>query len=266
MVSLEYLAGVFDGEGYVGVNVMQGGYMGVRLSVTNNNRGVLELFQQQFDGRIATPNAKGAGGASWTWQLYGPKAIVFLKSIQPFVVIKKPQVDLAVQFPIGAKGRGGVTREMCEKREFIHTELMKMKVDSRTPFDSKHPSGREILEENPLVRQAMNLYAAGLTTQEVADAIGATQAAVSYWTRELKVNRGRPAAGKLAGEHRKDAVLNRPEALKAREMYEQLVPMAEIARMLNAKPATVNYWLRKMGVTRPLSASQQLRRKREQVV
>lgn len=63
-----------------------------------------------------------------------------------------------------------------------------------------------------------------------------------------------------------DSAVQRPESQEAAKLYESGIPISEIAKRLNKKPATVNYWLRRKGITRSLSEAQRLRRQREKGV
>ena len=58
-------------------------------------------------------------------------------------------------------------------------------------------------------------------------------------------------------------VQDRPEAQEAKRRYLDGESVAIIAKDLEQKPATVNYWLKRMGVTRSFEEAQRLRRQRE---
>jgi len=62
---------------------------------------------------------------------------------------------------------------------------------------------------------------------------------------------------------RKDSIKQRPEVETASKMYREGSSVQMIAKKIEQKPATVNYWLRELGVTRSYKEAQQLRRQRE---
>lgn len=96
MVSAEYMAGFFDGEGCVTFLKNSDGIY-VVAHLTNNDRRVLDEMREKFGGcvytrlRVNEHNRK----TTYSWQISGAKAIPFLKWIDPYVVIKKPQLHVA---------------------------------------------------------------------------------------------------------------------------------------------------------------------------
>lgn len=263
-VHTAYFAGFFDGEGYVGAVYQEGwdSYI-MRASVTNNNRDVLKMYEDTFGGRIFAPKNYGMkdGKSAWTWCVHGKNLQRFLNEILPFVVVKKPQVELALQFPFGSRGQR-VTEDMQAKRHFICERLMEMKLESFTEPSAEDYVNSDFWRNNQTVEQAIELYQSEKTQNEVADILGVTRGAIGYWLRQTDNVRPRRIAGKLAGQKRQDGPKS-PEAQRAAELYQAGVPIAQIARQLEAKPATVNYWLRRKGLTRSYKEAQQLRRGRE---
>ena len=266
MTDVRYLAGFFDGEGYVGVKYQAPGHHMLQASVTNNYRPVLELYLERYGGRIYQPQLPSQpekeGKLAWTWKVYGQGVIDMLRELLPYLVGKREQAELAVLFPIG-KHRQRVNPEVRVLRQHIFERLQQLKHHITEP-DGCYLQGRIDYAETDRVQQVIGLYEQGLTTEEVAQRTGVSAGMVAYWTRQLGVSRGRSAGGKIGGQKRVDGVGRNPAAQQAKELYEQGIPIAEIARQVATKPATVNYWLRRLGVTRSLSEAQQLRRKREQ--
>lgn len=265
MLSAEYLAGLFDGEGYVGVvyNKVHDAW-GLRLSVTNNHKGICESLRNQFGGALVPPRHYGPveGKGAWTWAAYSSRAKEFLRVIQPFTIIKKPQVDLALTYPLGQLGRP-VTDDMRRLRHTIMERLQEMKQGVWTQATAEDLLHRRALAEREDVKMAAALYKQGYSIDAIAELTGAKQPTISYWMRSLGISRSRREAQKQAGTRRWAKHQRQPELQRAKAMYEGGTPVSEIARVLGRKPATVNYWLRRMGLTRSLSAAQALRRQRE---
>jgi len=264
MKHIEYLAGFFDGEGYVGISRNDTAKaMSLTATVTNDSLPVLKLFEERFGGRYEAPKhyGKKQGKDSWTWLVNGEKAIQFLLAIRDYTTIKQPQIDLALTFPIGSRGKS-VTNEIHIKRIAIHEGLKKLKKEIKTgPINGVINKLRRDLLNDDEVNKAIELYLSGMSSRQVSETMNIKPDTIAYWMRQAGVSRNHDEAMRLAD--RVDAVEKRPEALEAKKMYQEGISISEIARNIDKKPATVNYWLRKMGVIRTLSESQKLRRKQE---
>jgi hypothetical protein len=120
MLSLEYVAGFFDGEGSIGMYRNKGskcsryksGYKSpcwIRsVHITNSYLPVLEQLQQQFGGSLhivkhqTEPKVTG-NKDTWNWG-FGAKQdiLAFLLLIRPFLIEKAEQADLMIQECRGA--------------------------------------------------------------------------------------------------------------------------------------------------------------------
>lgn len=259
---IAWFAGFFDGEGYIGVSHQRAWdcYM-IRATVTNNSKEPVTMFADRFEGRISEPRHYGAtaGKGSWTCAINGPYAIAMLRELRPHLVVKAPQADLAIGFPIGRPGVR-VTAAAQDERRRIYRGLKELKGEVRDEPDGS--TGDSIaLDDDPRVAKAIALYEAGMNTTEVGQALGVHQSTISYWMRETGTARSRSEAHKQSWAGR--TVESRPEAQEALRLYEADLSAADVARHMGRKPATVNYWLRKMGATRSLKDAQRLRRKKE---
>jgi hypothetical protein len=104
--NLKWMAGFFDGEGYVGIQfARRGNFPNPRLavSVTNTDTRALAIFRERFGGStpygyLPKKNAKPHHLKVYRWHLDGSKALAFLEVIVPYLVVKKEQVELAIQF------------------------------------------------------------------------------------------------------------------------------------------------------------------------
>ena len=96
---LAYLAGFFDGEGYVGISSdhpkwKKGGvYYRLRINVTQKNPVVLLKLKSIYGGTLH----QGKDGV-WKWYADGKMGCCFLSDILPFLQIKKQQAELAIEF------------------------------------------------------------------------------------------------------------------------------------------------------------------------
>lgn len=104
MVSLEYIAGFFDGEGwithskcyYAGGGIRNGWQL--KAGIGNTNPHPLTAINELYPGTYTTKNSKMANSRpGWTWCIYGSKAAQFLSDILPFLIIKKDEAELAIK-------------------------------------------------------------------------------------------------------------------------------------------------------------------------
>jgi len=100
MLSREWIAGFFDGEGCITVLVelTKRGYHRNRLhvSLTQKDPTVLYEVKNEFGGNVY-PKRKN-DNSCYHWIICSLNALPFLLAIQPYAKIKKYQIDLAVRF------------------------------------------------------------------------------------------------------------------------------------------------------------------------
>ena len=92
-----YAAGFFDGEGHV--RVYHYGYLGrgqVRIQIGQIVRAPLDYLQVFFGGQIYT-HIKKRGHLIYNWHLTGSKAEEFLRLIEPYLLVKGPDVRQALE-------------------------------------------------------------------------------------------------------------------------------------------------------------------------
>lgn len=123
-----YFAGLFDGEGTVGIRKNNEGYR-VEVGFGITYMPILEIMRDVFGGHI-TPHPKKANRKQlYEWDLGGRNAYDFLVVVRPYIHEKKPQVELAIQyceeFGLGA----GIHRKKYEKvrQEWYYQESRRLK-------------------------------------------------------------------------------------------------------------------------------------------
>ena len=100
MISPQYAAGFFDGEGCVNLTTYgKNRQVNIRVYLINTDADILRLFQCHFGGRLGAPRVSKEGWKAfrnlvWT----GVAAIDFLRIIQPFVILKVAQIKLALEY------------------------------------------------------------------------------------------------------------------------------------------------------------------------
>lgn len=105
-----YIAGLLDGEGTVAIfrqrtqNRRGGIWIGysVHVNIANTNTEMLDWVAQRVGGKVyqrAKENYQNRPWkAVWYWHLYGHNATSFLRLVQPYVIAKRQQVALALEF------------------------------------------------------------------------------------------------------------------------------------------------------------------------
>jgi hypothetical protein len=95
-LSLEYIAGLFDGEGYITVNKNKKAFIPV-VGIKMNGFNLLKKLHNEFGGYFyQRKNYINRPLTEWT--LKGAfQVIPFLKKIEPFLIIKKEQAQLCLE-------------------------------------------------------------------------------------------------------------------------------------------------------------------------
>jgi len=143
MLSLQYVAGFFDGEG----NISLGGsnkkairknslgrtriidhIMWVRrVSIANTKLTILQQIQKQFGGTIYKHGHKPSldWEQGWRWNVHGGQSTRFLKKILPYLVIKRPQADVFLEFAetVRRPGQHSLPYDVIKKRHELYTRL-----------------------------------------------------------------------------------------------------------------------------------------------
>lgn len=97
MLSAEYFAGHFDGEGCVTMYRKQGGWC-LEAKVSIAFPPVLDAYKAQLGGYIYTV-PKAGNKSMWKWKLHHQgQLLFFLQTIEPFSLKKKPQSLLGIEW------------------------------------------------------------------------------------------------------------------------------------------------------------------------
>ena len=116
-ISFQYVAGLFDGEGSVGLYPSKSGNSrSVKLLVQftqlwhSKSELVWRQMHENWGGSLGT-FVNLSGKPTVNWQLNGAEAIVFLSDIRPWTVLKADQIDAATDWWAGrtppARDSGG---------------------------------------------------------------------------------------------------------------------------------------------------------------
>lgn len=107
---LAWAAGFFDGEGCVMVELSKekrcrhGFRTSLHVTVTQTSLPCLQLFLENFGGQISTSEARTPNGRRWAvqhrWVTRNEDAAAFLRQVQPYLVVKKEQAQVALSYPL----------------------------------------------------------------------------------------------------------------------------------------------------------------------
>ncbi len=101
-----FAAGLFDGEGCVGIQRQQrayknGTYVNYALRVEFHmiNKAVLEFMRQQFGGiQVHKCKRYARRRQGYRWDLYSSAAAEFLRTIKPYSIVKRREIATALSF------------------------------------------------------------------------------------------------------------------------------------------------------------------------
>jgi hypothetical protein len=116
MISIEYLAGFFDGEGHIGVITTTKDCYKLHMTLTNTNELILQSIKAEYGGRlyrIKRNKLRCKDSFSLVWS--GTEAKEIIRLIIPYSKVKLSQLNLALQFPIGTNIKGMKTGKLHDK-------------------------------------------------------------------------------------------------------------------------------------------------------
>lgn len=154
---LAYAAGFLDGEGCIKIakrnprNGRSANYS-LLVSITQKDGRPVDWLFGNFGGVVYLKNKK-TDGSNWIyeWRSTDTGAYKFLKSVVPFLLVKKEQAELAIQFQERREfarkrnkpdnGRfASLTKDELSKREEIYQKMSELKWQYKK---SKNPNVKE---------------------------------------------------------------------------------------------------------------------------
>lgn len=98
-----YTAGIFDGEGYVGIDRISKStgsktiHHGIRVVISQKDGLIMNWLKSNFGGNVYQQR-NNTDYFIYRWRIHSKKAAYFLETIYPYLIIKKEQVKLALEF------------------------------------------------------------------------------------------------------------------------------------------------------------------------
>ena len=94
-LTIEYMAGFFDGEGGVELSPKK---IQDRISVVNTNKTILEYIQETFGGSIISKKISGLSKKpQWVWRLHGRYGVALAKQLHTICFEKKEKLGLFIE-------------------------------------------------------------------------------------------------------------------------------------------------------------------------
>ena len=126
-ISLQYLAGLIDGDGCFEVQKQKPVYYYGRLCIYSCNHKVLKIIQDKFGGNISQrKRIKTHHRIEWVWYyIVNGKNNKLIKNLIPYLIIKKDQAKIILELTklIGKQGKK-VSSITVKKREEVYQKLL----------------------------------------------------------------------------------------------------------------------------------------------
>ena len=133
-----YIAGIIDGEGYMGIRKCKRKSGRVvyapMVSVKNTNREVLDFCCLYFGGKVYTEQRVSPSGKTfYAWQIVKRKLIInLLETVLPYLIIKKKEAEALLEFfRCCSFGKKRLSEEELSLREEAYQLLRKLKKGER---------------------------------------------------------------------------------------------------------------------------------------
>lgn len=95
-MDIRYIAGFFDGEGWVGIE-KYGGRTRIVVSIGQVDNRPLKKIQEQFGGLLRL-RLKSNDSYIYEWRVRDRRAINFLVAIRPYLIVKRQGVNRAFRY------------------------------------------------------------------------------------------------------------------------------------------------------------------------
>jgi hypothetical protein len=130
-----WMAAMIDGEGCIRLkklsscNIARSPSYCVHLIITGTDRKLLDFLVSEFGGSIGKRSVKNSSHRqSWGWFLYGKRAIEILESVLPYLIIKKQQAEMMIEYQkqsIHKNGKKLSASELCY-RDYLFFKMKEL--------------------------------------------------------------------------------------------------------------------------------------------
>lgn len=150
-LSLEYAAGFIDADGHIGIakskNIRNPDCprYSLRITVMGIHEGIVRKFLEMFGGSVHCKMTKHGDSCylphhrvQWRWEATGLGAVEALKALEPHLIVKKEQAQLAIAFQDRKNEErksyttSAVPKEIIEIRERDYLKMRQLKLIGET--------------------------------------------------------------------------------------------------------------------------------------
>jgi hypothetical protein len=119
-----YAAGFLEADGCIHITKNT-----ACVRITNRNLEVLKWFEVRYGGQV---RSKVVPAGCWEWNVHSDKAVLFIGQVYEYLVFKKPQADLLLEFANTRQKRGiKLPDNITNLREGINARMKKEKAQWR---------------------------------------------------------------------------------------------------------------------------------------
>jgi hypothetical protein len=145
-IEIAYLAGLFDGEGCIHIKKTRrpdtpcGVQYALQTSVRMTNKNAVDKFYNAFGGHVYPCSKRFPWHKDmWQWIALSSIAQVFLMDTMPYLIVKKDEAKLALEFQVekkrtvgqkGIKGFARKTTEEIKKEEKYYRNMRDLKLQN----------------------------------------------------------------------------------------------------------------------------------------
>lgn len=141
-----YAAGIIDADGYIGVvrsATMNGyRYFTPQVMVVNRDVRLMEWFKENFGGKFYLRKKRNDRVADhYMWRAVSSVAFPLLVAIEPFLIVKKKQAQLAIAFQERIYANPVVRKGRPKDKRLVATEELKAREDIYHKFKALNAKG-----------------------------------------------------------------------------------------------------------------------------
>jgi hypothetical protein len=96
-VDAAWAAGFLDGEGSIGVYRSHSTYS-LTVYAGQKVREPLDKLSEMFGGNVRWNAKRSQASGLWDWKRHGVSAVAVLEAVMPYLTVKRPQAELAIEF------------------------------------------------------------------------------------------------------------------------------------------------------------------------
>lgn len=134
-----YTAGLIDGEGCIRIrkDTYKKRYSAIQymlvVEVVMRDKQAVEMVHKEYGGSI------GINHGYYHWQIYSQNALIMIERIKPYLLIKKTEADLAVEFQSGIFQNTSrkTSEEEVQRRDKIYHEMRNCKYYRRAVAETE---------------------------------------------------------------------------------------------------------------------------------